>query len=59
MGIASSFTILGNMLGPLFCSLLTYFMDIRYVFLIAGIMLLMNTVFIKTKKHNPEKAGKT
>ncbi|MCX6162765.1 MAG: MFS transporter [Ignavibacteriae bacterium] len=57
MGIASSFTILGNMLGPLFCSLLTYFMDIRYVFLIAGIMLLINTAFIKMKKLNPEKAG--
>lgn len=46
MGIASSFTLLGNLLGPLLCTLLLYEIELRYIFLIAGILLLGNALLI-------------
>ncbi|MCU0371770.1 MAG: MFS transporter [Ignavibacteria bacterium] len=50
MGIASSSTILGNMLGPLVYSGMMFFTGIRYVFIFAGLLLLFNMIFIRTRK---------
>ncbi len=46
MGVASIFTILGNMLGPLLYSAVIPVLGLRYVFLLAGLLLLGNIVFI-------------
>lgn len=46
MGVASSFTILGNMTGPLMYSFIAPFIGLRYVFLFAGFMLLGNIIYI-------------
>ena len=46
MGIASSFTLLGNLIGPLLCTLLLYEIQLKYIFIIAGMMLLGNAVLI-------------
>ena len=46
MGIASSFTLLGNLVGPLLCTLLLYELQLKYIFLIAGIMLFGNAALI-------------
>lgn len=46
MGIASSFTLFGNLVGPLLCTLLLFIFPIKDIFLIAGIMLLINAVLI-------------
>lgn len=54
MGIASSFTLLGNLIGPLLCTLLLYEIDMKYIFLIAGIMLFANAFLISFNvKENP------
>lgn len=52
MGIASSSTLLGNLLGPLLCTALLYKLQMRYIFLIAGIMLFANAfiIFVKVKE---------
>jgi DHA1 family multidrug resistance protein-like MFS transporter len=50
MGIASSSTILGNMLGPLIYSGMMFFTGIRHVFIFAGLLLLFNMIFIRIKK---------
>lgn len=47
MGIASSFTILGNMLGPLLCTLITFHINLKYVFLFSGFIILINLLLIK------------
>jgi len=46
MGIASSFTLLGNLIGPLLCTILLFEIQLKYIFLIAGMMLLGNAVLI-------------
>ena len=46
MGIASSFTLFGNLVGPLLCTFLLFFFELKYIFLIAGIMLVANAVLI-------------
>ena len=46
MGIASSFTLFGNLVGPLLCTLLLLKLPLKYIFLIAGIMLFVNAVLI-------------
>jgi DHA1 family multidrug resistance protein-like MFS transporter len=46
MGIASSFTLLGNLIGPLLCTLLTYKVSIDYIFVITGLMLFLNAIII-------------
>lgn len=46
MGIASSFTLLGNLLGPLLCTLLLYEIEMKYIFLIAGFLLFGNALLI-------------
>ncbi len=46
MGIASSFTLLGNLIGPLLCTLLLLKLPLKYIFLIAGIMLFVNALLI-------------
>jgi MFS transporter, DHA1 family, multidrug resistance protein len=46
MGIASSFTLLGNLIGPLLCTLLLYKVSITYIFVITGMMLFINAVII-------------
>ncbi|MDQ3019599.1 MAG: MFS transporter [Bacteroidota bacterium] len=46
MGIASSFTLFGNLIGPLLCTVLLFEIQIRYIFLIAGIMLFLNALII-------------
>ncbi len=52
MGIASSFTLLGNLVGPLLCTLLLYEIQLKYIFLIAGVMLFGNAtlIFYKVKE---------
>jgi len=50
MGIVSSSTMLGNMLGPLIYSGMMFFTGIRYVFIFAGLLLLFNMIFIRIKK---------
>ncbi|HMQ70806.1 MAG TPA: MFS transporter [Ignavibacteria bacterium] len=56
MGIASSFTLFGNLVGPLLCTLLLYEFQLKYIFLISGIMLFANALLIyyrvKEKKQN-------
>lgn len=52
MGIASSFTILGNMIGPLIYSLVSPMFGLRYVFIFAGILLFGNIIFINFRKLN-------
>lgn len=46
MGIASSFTLLGNLIGPLLCTLLVFEVPIKYIFTIAGVMLFGNALII-------------
>lgn len=46
MGLASSFTILGNMLGPLLYSLITPVIGLRNIFMFAGILLFSNIIYI-------------
>jgi len=46
MGIASSFTLLGNLLGPLLCILITLHFSNRYVFLFSGLIMLINVVIV-------------
>ncbi len=46
MGIASSFTLFGNLVGPLLCTLLLLKLPLKYIFLIAGLMLFANAVLI-------------
>ncbi|HAY34476.1 MAG TPA: MFS transporter, partial [Ignavibacteria bacterium] len=56
MGIASGFTLLGNLLGPLICTALLLKIEIRYIFLIAGIMMFVNALMIYFKvKDMPER----
>jgi len=57
MGIASSFTLLGNLLGPLICTALLFKIDMRYIFLIAGIMLFVNAfmIYVKVKEFPKSK----
>lgn len=57
MGITSSATLLGNLIGPLLCSLLSSFVRINFLFLISGLILLYNVSLIykmtpKTLKNN-------
>ena len=47
MGIASGFTLMGNMLGPLICTLITFEINIKYVFLFSGLILLINLITIR------------
>ena len=47
MGIASSFTLLGNLIGPLLCTLLTFKLGIEYVFLVSGIILFVNALIVR------------
>ena len=46
MGIASSFTLLGNLLGPLLTIALTHYFINRYVFLFAGLIMLINVAIV-------------
>lgn len=46
MGIASSFNLLGNLIGPLLCTVLLFKLPLKYIFLVAGIMLFMNAILI-------------
>ncbi|HMS64092.1 MAG TPA: MFS transporter [Ignavibacteria bacterium] len=52
MGIASSFTLFGNLIGPLLCTLLLYGIELKYIFLVTGFMLLGNAclIFFKVKE---------
>lgn len=54
MGIASSFTLFGNLVGPLLCTLLVYKIDLKYVFLIAGLMLFANAIMIFNNKKEKQ-----
>lgn len=53
MSIASSFTVAGNILGPVLSSLLLFFISINQVFLVASlfvvVILIINLNYIKTK----------
>lgn len=54
MGIASSFTLFGNLVGPLLCTLLLLEIQLKYIFLIAGVMLFANAILILYRvKENP------
>jgi DHA1 family multidrug resistance protein-like MFS transporter len=46
MGIASSSTIFGNLLGPVLCTLLTLKFNIEIIFLISGLLIFVNTIFV-------------
>lgn len=46
MGIASSFTIIGNLLGPIMCTFLTLYFNIEIIFLISGLLILVNSIFV-------------
>ncbi len=46
MGIASSFTLFGNLVGPLLCTLLLLKLELKFIFLTAGLMLFANAVLI-------------
>jgi hypothetical protein len=50
MGVASSFTILGNMIGPLTYSIVSPLFGLRYIFMFAGILLFGNIIFINFRK---------
>lgn len=50
MGVASSFTILGNMIGPLTYSLITPLIGLRNIFMFAGILLFVNIIYINFSK---------
>ncbi len=54
MGIASSFTLLGNLIGPLLCTALLYGVDLKYIFLIAGIMLFANAFIVFNNLKEPK-----
>ncbi len=58
MGFASSFTLLGNLIGPLLCTLLLYGISMKYIFLIAGTMMFLNAFliyyFVKEPARNTE-----
>lgn len=56
LGIASSFTLLGNMIGPLICTMLTFAIDIRYIFIVSGSMLMLGTLAVSNIRI--EAAGK-
>jgi|GEM_PF-4996648 len=45
MGFASSFTLFGNLIGPLFCTALLYKLNVHHIFLISGIIMCINTIF--------------
>lgn len=57
MGIASSFTLFGNLVGPLLCTLLLYKIELKYIFLISGFMLFGNALLIYFKVD--ESSGKS
>ena len=50
MGVASSFTILGNMIGPLTYALITPLIGLRNIFMFAGILLFVNIIYINFSK---------
>lgn len=56
MGIASSFTLFGNFIGPLLCILFTRYFPNRYVFLFSGLLLTVN-VFVVYKYLREMKPG--
>ncbi|MEO8666142.1 MAG: MFS transporter [Ignavibacteria bacterium] len=58
MGIASSFTLFGNLVGPLLCTVLVMQIDLKYIFLIAGSMLFAIALMIfYNVKETPRGAG--
>ncbi len=58
MGIASSFTLFGNLIGPLLCTILVLQLEIKFIFLIAGIMLFVNAVLVfYNVKETPKRKG--
>lgn len=57
MGIASSSTLFGNLLGPLLCTLLVMNFENKYIFLTAGLMMLVNGIIVlRNIKDIPNKA---
>ncbi len=46
MGIASSSTIFGNLLGPVLCTVFTLYFNIDIIFLISGILILINAILV-------------
>lgn len=54
MGLASSSTLLGNLLGPLITTLLSYQVSTRYIFLISGAMLYGNAAMVYFTIKEPE-----
>lgn len=58
MGIASSFTLFGNLVGPLLCTLLLFIFPVKDIFFIAGIMLLINAalIFFNLKETSKKKS---
>lgn len=49
MGIASSFTLLGNLVGPLTCTALTGYISLSFIFTISGFLLIANSLFVYLK----------
>ncbi|HEX2786307.1 MAG TPA: MFS transporter [Ignavibacteria bacterium] len=49
MGIASSFTLFGNMIGPLLCSAIVFKIHLHHIFWFSGAIMLINTLYIYFK----------
>ena len=46
IGIASSSTVLGNLLGPLLCTFFTLYFNLEIIFIISGILIFINAIFV-------------
>lgn len=57
MGFASSFTLLGNLIGPLLCTMLLYAVSIKHIFLIAGIMMFINAFLLYVYVREPARSN--
>lgn len=57
MGIASSFTMFGNLIGPLFSGYIASYTSINFVFILSGIILFISAPisYIKLKEFSTEK----
>ena len=58
MGIASSFTLLGNMLGPFSSGYIASYTSIEFIFILSGSLLVLTGIFVyfKTTSTPPRTA---
>ena len=53
MGIASSFTLLGNLLGPISSGYIASFTSINFIFVLSGLLLALGSVFVYFNIRKP------